>query len=280
MSSQCFSFLSSAKICCSHDEQVLKNEQMFLFNMESFSLCKKILQLRKDSKLKYGNVELPDDVDETHGYHMKCYKKFTALSKPQIEKLNKITGGSTIMVSGKQKTDRLLRSEVTSPVPCSSDGVFEKTCLFCARLEFQVNYKKHTSNFCSTVEIEESVTHYARILNDEEMLVKIRDICFIAKEVQYHALCRSRYQMKAEYFAGQEKQHLGQYDEETPSDWHQSRETQKTFEIVCDFIDESILQNNKVQLLKDLNNLYLPALGDIGRHTETLIFHLIIYPLR
>ena len=64
------------------------------------------------------------------------------------------------------------------------------------------------------MEIEESVTRYARILNDEEMFVKIRDICFIAKEVQCHALCRSRYQMKAEYFLEQEKQHLCQYDEE------------------------------------------------------------------
>ena len=45
---------------------------MFLFNKESLSLCKKILHLRKDSKLKYGNVEISDNVDETHGYHMKC----------------------------------------------------------------------------------------------------------------------------------------------------------------------------------------------------------------
>ena len=103
-----------------------------------------------------------------------------------------------------------------------------------------------------------------RILNDEEMFVKIRDICFIAKEAQYHALCRSRYQMKAEYFLVQEKQHLRQYDEKTPSDWRQSREThKKAFEIVCDFIDESILQNNKVHLLKDLNNLYLASLDTI-----------------
>ena len=119
---------------------------------------------------------------------MKCYKKFAALSKPQGEKLNKITEGSTTLESGKQKTDRLLRSEVTLPIPCSSTGVFEKTCLFCDRLEFQVNYKKRTLISCSTVEIEESATCYARILNDEEMLVKIRDTCFIAKEVQYHAL--------------------------------------------------------------------------------------------
>ena len=97
------------------------------------------------------------------------------------------------------------------------------------------------------------------------MLVKISGICFTVKEVQYHALCRSRYQMKAEYLLGQGKQHLGQYDEETPSAWHQSREThKKAFEIVCDFIEQSISQNNEVHLLKDLNNLYLAALGDIG----------------
>ena len=33
----------------------------------SLNLCKKILQLRKDSKLKYENMELSGNVDETHG---------------------------------------------------------------------------------------------------------------------------------------------------------------------------------------------------------------------
>ena len=139
-----FLILCLAKICCLHDGQASKNQKVLLFSKESLSLGKKIFQLRKNSKLKYGNVELSDDVNETHGYHMKCYKKFTGHSKPQREKLKKITEWSTILVYGKQKTDRLLRSHVTIPISCSSTGVFEKTCLFCDRLEFQVNYKKHT----------------------------------------------------------------------------------------------------------------------------------------
>ena len=69
--------------------------------------------------------------------------------------------------------------------------------------------------------------------------------------------------MKAEYFWGQEKQDRGQYNEETPSDWHQSMEThKKAFEIVCEFIHESISQNYEVYMLKDLSKLYLNALGD------------------
>lgn len=75
---------------------------MLLFNNESLILGKKTLQLRKDNKLKYGNIELPHDVDETKGYHMKCYKKLTALSEPQREKLNKIIEGPTTLVSGKK----------------------------------------------------------------------------------------------------------------------------------------------------------------------------------
>ena len=130
--------------------------------------------------------------------NMTCYNKFAEISKPQRPKLNQITKELTILVPGKQHTDRLLCSEVTLPTPCSSTRVFKKTCQFCDQLEFQVNYKKRTLSCCSTVEIEESVTHYTRILNDEEMLAKIRAICFDAKDVQYHALCRSRYQIKAE----------------------------------------------------------------------------------
>ena len=33
----------------------------------------------------------------------------------------------------------------------------------------------------------------------KKLFFKIRDICFIVKEVQCHAMCRSRYQMKTEY---------------------------------------------------------------------------------
>lgn len=46
--------------------------------------------------------------------------------------------------------------------------------------------------------------------------------------------------------------------------WHLFRATHKrAFETARNFIDESILQNNEVHLQKDLNKLYLAALGDI-----------------
>ena len=71
--------------------------------------------------------------------------------------------------------------------------------------------------------------------------------------------------MKAESFWEQEKQHLGQYNEETLFNQHLFRATHKKgFEIVCGFTDESILQNKKAQLTKDLSKLYLAALGDVG----------------
>ena len=92
-----------------------KNEKMLLFNKESLSLCKKTFQLRKYYKFKYGNVELPDENDETHGYNMKYCKKFTALSKPQIKKSKQDYRGSHNSGIWKKSTDSLLRSEVTLP---------------------------------------------------------------------------------------------------------------------------------------------------------------------
>ena len=38
----------------------------------------------------------------------------------------------------------------------------------------------------------------------------------------------------------------------------------QSFEIVCDFIDEFILQKNEVYVIKELNKLYMAALGDLG----------------
>ena len=90
------------------------------------------------------------------------------------------------------------------------------------------------------------------MLNGEPMLVKIKDVCFVAKEIHYHALCRTRYQMKADQMSSQDKPSLGHCDESI-NDWHLSRQTHKqSFEIVCDFIDEFILQKKEVYMIKEI----------------------------
>ena len=96
------------------------------------------------------------------------------------------------------------------------------------------------------------------------MELNIRNIGFIEKEVHYHAVYRSRYKRQAESSAATEDHNLGLDTDVLPTDWHRSREVHAdAFAIVCDFIEESILNKKEVHMMKDLNKIYHSALYDI-----------------
>lgn len=70
------------------------------------------------------------------------------------------------------------------------------------------------------------------------MLKRIWDVCFHAKEVLYHRICRTRYQRKADRAHQKDMQALG-LNEETKSDWQHLRETHSAaFDVLCEFVDE------------------------------------------
>ena len=99
------------------------------------------------------------------------------------------------------------------------------------------------------------------LLNDEEMLTRIQDVGFVAKEVHYHRICRSRYQRKSEAALASDMKIIGTNDDNRSS-WQHSRDTNfKAFEVVCDFVEKSIIEKEEVHFMKDLNKLYHAALG-------------------
>ena len=117
--------------------------------------------------------------------------------------------------------------------------------------------RRHLSSV-QTNEFENNIKMYAHLLEDEEMLLNIRNIGFVEKEVHYHAICRSRYQRKAEASATTEDRKLGLGDGIQQTDWQHSRSVHaKAFAIVCDFVEDTILQKKEVYMMKELNNIYL-----------------------
>ena len=102
------------------------------------------------------------------------------------------------------------------------------------------------------------------LLNDEEMLTRIQDVGFVAKEVHYHRICRSRYHRKSESALASDMKILGTNDDNRSS-LHHSRDTHfEAFEVVCDFVEKSIIEKEEVHFMKDLNKFYHAALYDIG----------------
>ena len=51
---------------------------------------------------------VPSDIDDIHGFHLSCYRKFTVLSKTQKENNNEICNQHDQPI-------RIMRSNLTSP---------------------------------------------------------------------------------------------------------------------------------------------------------------------
>ena len=67
--------------CCSlHIRDGQETGKITLFRKETLEKCRFILALRKQHDLKYKNVVLLVAVGSFYGFHLNCYKRFTALS--------------------------------------------------------------------------------------------------------------------------------------------------------------------------------------------------------
>jgi len=64
------------------------SEQVIEFTDESFQKCKLMLLFRQKKNFKYCDITLNNETDKIHGYHLNCYKKFTALKQKYKEEFS------------------------------------------------------------------------------------------------------------------------------------------------------------------------------------------------
>ena len=109
-----------------------------------------------------------------HGIHVEpCYKKFTKI----------------ISVSHKQNTDEAESTKIKqkkSDKCVNTVWLFLKTCVFCNQQRKSVNKTVYTFHKITTNDAMESVKKAAEIKNEEQLLLRIRDVDLIAKEMQMH----------------------------------------------------------------------------------------------
>ncbi|KAK9876673.1 hypothetical protein WA026_014051 [Henosepilachna vigintioctopunctata] len=58
-------------------------DKIIIFDEETLQKCREMLTIRKKSGSKYGDVTLPETVNEEDGYHSKCFKKFVRPKEKQ-----------------------------------------------------------------------------------------------------------------------------------------------------------------------------------------------------
>ena len=174
---------------------------------------------------------LPAAVDSFYGFHLDCYKRFTALS--------------ATLRKGKDS----IPTENSSP-PKSLSGVLEKSFIIYLRKHKKCNQKKQPLIKVSTEEIERSIKKYVQWLQDWEILKQIQNVDFAAKEIHYHNICRVRYQNKATFTTqGHEEMQLqcNKTEKRNRSDWHISRNVhENAFETLIQYIQEEILEKKEV----------------------------------
>ena len=272
---QTFSSTYLGNVCCLHCAHDSKGP-IILFNQESLLKVQDILKLRKIEGLKYGTFDIPTTVETKNGYHMDCYRKFTALSKSQRNKLEKLkqkpvdTSSNNKTLSGIQENNKIYgnsqntsssmtkRSDITSPKP-SKTGIFPNACLFCNQQRKRVSGEEQKLVNVETKNFENSIRKYVEWKNDVLLSARLSGVDFAAKEIKYHAICRLQYQTEAEGMHNQALRAAGMVSvsDEGTSVWHQNRQAhKKAFEALCSYLQEVVIENKEVLLLTEVNNYY------------------------
>ena len=81
----------SSKILCVLCRK--KDPSVLAFNEDSLKKCSEILKIRKKYSLKWMELNLSKNSSGTEGYHLKCYKKLSAIMEKY--KVEASEGGST-----------------------------------------------------------------------------------------------------------------------------------------------------------------------------------------
>ena len=114
-------------------------------------------------------------------------------------------------------------------------------CLFCNKERKKIKGKEQKLTNIETVIFEENIRKYAN-WKEDNMLAKISQIDFAAKEVKYHGWCRAKYQTEAEsIFQSKNSKTLNDASSTHSKiyyEWHKERQVHsKAFDVLCNFIE-------------------------------------------
>ncbi|XP_032787561.1 uncharacterized protein LOC116925049 [Daphnia magna] len=251
-------------------------EKIFLFTESTLAMCQNAeLVYRFRSQSKFRNIQVPSSPNASSGYHVKCYRKFTSVSKEEIKvasaKLDELQSATTI-------TSPIIVQQHMQPTPLDSDNinadfrnlrsgrpptpktVFDQNCLFCDKTR-KLNKDKVRESMakCQTIEMKGNIEANAKLLNDTVFLGKISSIGdFIAKEVKYHRSCLIAYRDRA----NAEKQ---KKVEKEASSWQRKKDIcQKALESTTAFMETKLFVFSNVLRMQDIFNHYLFTLQEFG----------------
>uniref|UniRef100_UPI00358DFCB3 uncharacterized protein isoform X1 n=2 Tax=Myxine glutinosa TaxID=7769 RepID=UPI00358DFCB3 len=194
---------------------------------------------RSFAKSKYHRIicSLPPTYGNTHGYHVACYKNFTAVSKHKQEPC-------------KERSKYL---QLSSPVQtANTSGIFPQVCLFCGQRQLsRGRHSKESLGSCETLEAENSIRKAATALEDNRLLSKITGVQLVAKEVKYHPSCKSKYLKSA-----------NRWTKTTIQD--ESGASSEALKAIILYVQESVIEGCRPELLTSIYFRYQELSNDSG----------------
>ena len=230
--------------CIIHVDQGKSAEVIKQVDEEKWQKLKSAVSSRKSllKKTKYDAIllDFPEELEESFGYHSKCYKNFTAVPKdvnPSGE-----SSSSNVQTRLSEPSEKTSRTDVLPPI-----------CIFCRHVK---SASGEHLGACETVDAEKKIRKKAVNLNDTKLLSFIGNYMygngqdFVSQEAKYHHSCRKNYLNKGR----------------APTSNKKSKVVTKAFNKLVKHVRHSILSRNKPELLTSLlkryKNLYVSCGGE------------------
>ena len=80
----------------------------------------------------------------------------------------------------------------------SLTGIMPEMCIFCTKKDKKHNKSKQKLILVETGAFEEKIKRYATTLGDQALLPHLGSFDFVAKEMRYYGICRTKYETAAE----------------------------------------------------------------------------------
>ena len=138
----------------------------------------------------------------------------------------------------------------------------QKICIFCTKKDKKQNGSKQKLVSLETRDFEEKIKKYATTLWHQALLSILGSIDFVAKEIHYHGVCRTKYQTAAEQVSktSQNKEAA----KRSINLWHRGREVHfQAFKSICSLVKDQVITGGDVLGLKDAFNNYVSILEDL-----------------
>ena len=237
-----------------HSDSGTVEGKIIPFTAVKLDECKKVRSIRQENNLKHKDVQLPDLANGHTGYHLECYRRFTALSNKHRKQKGEDEPCSSRTI---QRAKRQINNNI----------VFPEKCLFCNTVVKQINNVRHQLTRVELKDCDPStpfffqknLLEYAEILEDREMIAKVQGIDLIARRAHYHRICRTMYQEEAKEKLRKEKR------KKETTNWHHIRAAHaEAFTTVCDFVQETIIGARQAYHISELCDLYQSNLSEIS----------------